>query len=352
MKRFTVIALVLFILGFVLIAFSRARTDVWIYEGLQLKYTFPTNILLVEYLNGTSKLLKTDSFPGFEIFVLEKCNNTALVEVRFYYVINNRTYIIVGKVRINVRTREVFLLNGTKVGVTGIWLNPNMLYTGARMIASSYLDRRRAKAILYSVPYVPDRPYGLEKYVSGRLNEEVSYGPLYVCRPDYTDREALSVLRIDFREIYEFVKKGILNGTIEGRQWRVYNITKEENKITFVFEMIEILPSGAALGMRTIVKDPSNWYVSCTLKPGYGVARGYYQAYTGIVVKYHFDVEPLLASLKIKAIRGDGYLIKANSAGNMSLIKTVFAYNEIISILLMMPLIAKGIFTGWRDSTK
>jgi len=344
----TLIVLILLTLGIVTIAACRARNGLYIEEGMRLRY-YLGKYLTIFFINNTHKSTKTEgSWINIKVLKIER--GRALVSTSLNFNINGTPYEINGNCYINIHSGDVFLLNGTKIGTTGIWIPLNLLYTGSKIELPKSLGHRAGRVML--VYHLPKKPL---EY----LGRRIQYGPVYKARFDPTDREAYNIIKIDFAKFYRLVERGITNGSL-GKEfiirtvwdvfdivrWRAINITRKERRLEFILEILWISSkTGAGFGKYLRIDKPEGYDIGYIgPSPGGGVAGSIYSATTGIALRYRFyNPEPLLVPLGILRLGESGILDPTGSRlpEVTGFERTLYGFGEVIGLILMVPAILK-----------
>ena len=278
---------------------------------------------------------------------------------------------ISGSAYVDVKNGDVYLLNGTRVGTTGIWVPLNLLYTGSKIALPRSMGYRAGGAILV---YSPSYYQSLERYALKRLGKMVSYGPVYKLRSDPTDEEAYYVRILEFKKFYELVKRGITNGTLgeanktvigvtrleaagesfRATMWRAINITRKDGRLEFILVIEWVSLTGARLKEYIGINGPEGYAYTRILKTGYGPPIGVYHAVTGIAVRCHFYSEPLLIPLGIERLIGSGLLDPTGSRlPKVTGFETAFyGYGGLAGAVLMAPMTIKLLIASLNEFDK
>lgn len=236
-----------------------------------ISHSADTRKVIINLLNGKSiRMTLIDAY--FEIKVAKLLNDKALLHLNLTIVGNKEVFTRTGFVYVNLKTREVYLLNGTKVGVTCFWL------------PSSLSNFRLGEFLNLKTPYyIISGEYG---YVDrfGKLRE------VYVVKPVY--KEAYIIITVD--DI-------LRNNTSKGiRLIKIYEIYNEKLRKNVKIAEVQLLDSG------WIVKVPLNFKVWARLKKGYYVpGTSVYDKQYKITVDLPF-IDPLYIALGIRSIDHPG----------------------------------------------
>jgi len=236
-------------------------------------------------LNGEKIRIKCrDAFIRID-FIETKNNKYVLAEIKLTIIdLNNRTKtILANEILINKETREVFLLNGTRIGITAVWLPLSWLNHGKSMRISETLGMK-------SIKYSPMGEYLADfKWLGWRK--------AYVISADMYDSEAAILM----------TKDDILSKK-ETKYWKVLKVYKKYSKelgrnATFALILWKTDNSTEEIPLESNFKRAK-------LKRGYYlIGVNVYDAETGLA--NHLPViDPLLAALGIKINFEDFYLYK------------------------------------------
>ena len=235
-------------------------------------------------LNGEKIKIKCrDAFIRIDLIGIE--NKYILAEIKLIIVdLNNRTKtILANRILVDRETREVFLLNGTRLGVTAIWLPLSWLKYGKPMRISETLGMK-------SIKYSPIGEYLADfKWLGWRK--------AYIISADMRDSEAAIII----------TKDDILSKR-ETKYWKVLKIYRKYSKelgrnATFALILWKTDNSTEEILLESYFKEAK-------LKKGYYlIGVNIYDAETGLA--NHLPViDPLLAALGIKINFEDFYLYK------------------------------------------
>jgi len=265
-------------------------------EGSYLLYRFDTSHFTVKFVDGTVKRYESVDNPWLRIEFLKNMDGKALVEVHLYYEAGDEPIDLTARCYVDLNTRDVFLINGTRIGKTMIWLPFNTLYDGSKTVVSECLGRRSARYILKLWP-----PHTGEQSILGWVWQ-------YRCTPDPEDEESY----IDVRKVVKLV----MNGVEEGDCWKAINITQgSDGSIVFWLQLYR--SDGKPWGRygpvsSKILESNEGWLISRPPERP-ALPQPSYDASTGVAVSIDvLDGEPLLLPLKVERILSEALLVDDN----------------------------------------
>ncbi len=257
----------------------------WLKKGVYAKYRIK-DLMDILFINGTwlSLQRRFDVYTADRAWLrwsIEEVNGSrALVKVTLVYEVKDRTFELSGYVSVDIYTREVFLLNGSRVGVTAVWCPPNMLAEGIRFRAGEILNEKSVRGVLSK---------GSIRLPDGFFH------PAYTYSMDDTDEEGIFI--IDLR--------GNVTRGMKGKNWEVIDI-REDPKTNQTRVIVRLYLDGES---TVISMDPGAKLLRT--RPNY-----YYEPYV-------FDVR---SGLLIESFMRDAILLAIDvyriSAGRISIEET------------------------------